>query len=116
MLEKIGKEMREYAIAHPRLNNENIGDYQHRLTGDLVITLFLDRQHFWRLSLAREGKAPSATEVKTVRRDFGVLEDAVESQHTNGAWQIVRLAWKEAAQEPLFEVSPKETETYYNAD
>lgn len=116
MLEKIARKMRDYAIAHPRLNNEPIGDYQHELTGKLVITLFLDRQYFWRLSLAREGKAPSATEVKTVRRDFGVMEDATETVHTNGSWQIVRLTWKEASQQSLFKVLPKEQETYYTTD
>jgi hypothetical protein len=73
----------------------------------------LDRQRSWRLSLARNGKTPSATEVKTVMRDFGVPEDANKSTDTNGGWEIVRLTWKEARQGPLFEVAPVENKDNY---
>lgn len=113
MLEKIAGEMRAYALAHPRLRAEGIEIYQRKLSGGLVVMLFLDGRQVWHLSLAREGKAPSATEVKTVRRDFNVPAEANQEISLTGQWQIVRLTWKEATQKPLFEVAPVDKSTYY---
>lgn len=113
MLEKIAVEMRQYAVEHPRLQSEPVKNYQRELSGGLTVTLFLDGQHTWRLSLARTGKGPSETEVKVIRRNFEVPEEAVKERQTVGQWQVIRLSWKEARQKPLFEVAPADKSTYY---
>lgn len=116
MLEKIAVEMKRYAVEHPRLKAEPVGNYQQELSGGLTVTLFLDGQHTWRLSLARLGKGPSETEVKVIRRDFEVPEEALRERQTVGQWQVVRLSWREMSQKPLFEVGPATPPNHYLKD
>jgi hypothetical protein len=106
MLEKIAAEMRAYAAEHQRFGTEPITAYQRVLRHGLMLTMWLDAHGFWRLSLARDGKGPSATEARVCRRDFEVPEHAMEVWAKVGEYHVCRLTWKELRQAELFEAGP----------
>jgi hypothetical protein len=113
-LKAIAQEMREYALAHVRTGSGDIEPYRRELSRGLRVVLYVDVNGTWHLSMYREGVYPSEAEVRIIRRDFAVPDDArTERQVVGRHWYVVRLEWREAGQVKLFEVGPASGAAYY---
>ncbi len=114
-LDRLYGEMRAVAIAKPRTStNSSTDEYRRQTPTGLGLVLYVTIKQVWRLSFYRQGHYPSPSEVRGVKKAFGVPGDAKESKTVIGEWHIVRLEWSEVAQGKLFELAPKETSNYGN--
>lgn len=112
-LDKLHKEMRAVALSKPRTSTYSSTDeYRRRTPTGLGIVLYVTIGQVWKLSLYRTGNYPSPSEIRAVKKSFGVPSDAKESKTVVDEWRIVRLQWPEITQGKLFEIVPKETTNY----
>ena len=98
-LSHIAQEMRTYALDHPRATNHPISNYQRRLSGGLVITMYY--KSGWYLSLSRKNQPPSMKEVAICKTTFDVPDYATKTPITNGPWHIIRFHWQAVKQAKL---------------
>ncbi len=52
---------------------------------------------YWKLRLSRDNAPPSETEVRVIRRDFGVPDHAYRVNSADGIERAVQLSWPEGS-------------------
>ena len=72
---------------------------RYPLSGGLrLVMLYHELPPRWQVSLVRPGVEPSRREVATIRRDFGIPDDAREEREKSGVFRVIRLKWSEPVQ------------------